>query len=118
MAHAGGARPSVEMAIKEGELWIGKAAQRVGVVSDVDLAVQRLLNGETIFCQQYGSLVTQVQRTVEQVLKKPGVVEAQDADELERHWPDLAQVPDGIDRFSHYPVTGTPEGVDVPPKSV
>lgn len=47
-----------------------RAAQRVGVVSDVDLAVQRLLQGERIFLQQYSPIVSQVQRTVQMALQK------------------------------------------------
>lgn len=70
MAHAGGVRPSVEMWIEDNRLMVGTAAQRLGVVGDVDLAVQRLLQGEKVYVQQYGSLVTQVQRTVEAVLRK------------------------------------------------
>ena len=70
MAHAGSAKPSIEMEIKGGELVIGSAAQRVGVVSDVDTAVQRLLCGERVFVQQYGNLVTQVQKTIEMELRK------------------------------------------------
>jgi len=68
MAHAGGVRPSVEMQVVDGALVIGAAAQRIGVVGDVDLAVQRLLQGEKVYVQQYGSTVTQVQRTVEMAL--------------------------------------------------
>lgn len=69
MAIAGGAKPSIEMEIKDGELWIGKAAMRQGAINDVDMAVQELLRGHKIFLQQYGSLCTQVQRTIEAVLK-------------------------------------------------
>lgn len=70
MAHAGGAKPSIEMWVEDGELRLGKAAQRVGVVSDVDLAVQRILQGERVYVQQYGPVVTQVQRTVQMALHK------------------------------------------------
>jgi hypothetical protein len=70
MAHAGGVRPSVEMWVEDSRLVVGTAAQRLGVVSDVDMAVQRLLQGEKVFVQTYGSLVTQVQRTVEMALNR------------------------------------------------
>jgi hypothetical protein len=33
--------------------------------------------------------------------------------ELARFWPSLEQVPEGVDRFSHLPVTGAPESVDI-----
>jgi hypothetical protein len=45
---------------------------RQGVVSDVDMAVQRLLQGERVFVQTYGALVTQVQRTVHMALGNTG----------------------------------------------
>lgn len=70
MAHAGGAKPSVEMQVIDGTLVVGTAAQRIGVVGDVDLAVQRLLQGEKVYVQQYGPTVTQVQRTVEMTLAR------------------------------------------------
>lgn len=69
MAVAGGANPSVEMHITDGALIVGTAAMRQGVVNDVDLAVQRLLQGEQVFVQQYGALVEQVQRTVAMTLQ-------------------------------------------------
>lgn len=68
MAIAGGAKPSIEMQVKDGQLIMGKAAYRQGVVSDVDLAIQRLMQGEIVFVQQYGSTVTAVQRTIEMTL--------------------------------------------------
>lgn len=69
MAIAGGAKPSIEMQIKDGQLIMGKAALRQSVVGDVDLAVQRLLQGETVFVQQYGATVTAVQKTLEMTLR-------------------------------------------------
>lgn len=72
MAHAGGVKPTIEMWVEDGELCLGKAGQRMNAVSDVDLAVQRLLQGEKVFVQQYGPIVTQVQRTVQMALQKAG----------------------------------------------
>lgn len=72
MAVAGGTKPSIEMWVKDGELRVGTTAQRFGVVSEVDLAVQRLLQGERVFVQNYGATVAQVQRTVQMTLRKAG----------------------------------------------
>ncbi len=69
MAVSGGAKPSIELQIIDGVLVVGKAAMRQGAVNNVDTAVQDLLKGKVVFLQQYGSLVTQVQRTIEAVLK-------------------------------------------------
>jgi hypothetical protein len=60
------------MWVEDSRLVVGTAAQRLGVVGDVDLAVQRLLQGEKVYVQQYGALVTQVQRTVEMALSNAG----------------------------------------------
>jgi hypothetical protein len=60
------------MWVEDSRLVVGTAAQRMGVVGDVDLAVQRLLQGEKVYVQQYGALVTQVQRTVEMALSNAG----------------------------------------------
>ncbi len=69
MAVSGSAKPSIELQIIDGALVIGKAAMRQGAVNNVDTAVQDLLKGKVVFLQQYGSLVTQVQRTIEAVLR-------------------------------------------------
>lgn len=70
MAISGGAKPSVEMVISDGALVVGNAAMRQGVVNDIDLAVQRLLQGEKVFVQQYGDLTERVRKSVEMALKK------------------------------------------------
>ncbi len=70
MAHAGGVKPSIEMWVEGGELHTGTSAQRVGVVSDIDLAVQRLLQGEKVFVQKYGDLTERVTKSVEMALQK------------------------------------------------
>ncbi len=70
MAVAGGAKPGIEMKVVDGALITGASAQRQGVVADVDLAVQRLLCGETVFVSVYGALHERVQRTVEATLTR------------------------------------------------
>lgn len=72
MAIAGGAKPSILMEIKDGVLHVGSVEQRQGVVNDVDTAVHRLLSGEVVFVQTFGSLVERVQKTVEATLKPRG----------------------------------------------
>lgn len=69
MAVAGSVKPSVQMQVINGELFIGRSAQRIGVVTSVDLAVHRLLDLEVVYVQSYGSLIEQVTRTVNAVLK-------------------------------------------------
>lgn len=63
-------KPSIEMRIKNGELVMGKAERREGIVTDADIAIQRLLQGETVYVQQYAPIVRAVQRTVEMTLQK------------------------------------------------
>jgi hypothetical protein len=62
------------MCIKDGALVIGRATLRQGVVNNVDIAVQDLLRGKIVFVQQYGNLVTQVQRTIEVTLRGAGTL--------------------------------------------
>ncbi len=69
MAIAGGAKPSVEMEVKDGLLVVGTSALRQGAVNNVDMAVQELLRGRKVFVQQYGDLTNQVKRTIEMALK-------------------------------------------------
>ena len=57
-------KPSIEMKIVGGELRMGKVERRVGIVEDVDVAIQRLLNGEVVFLHQYGPTVTTVQQKI------------------------------------------------------
>lgn len=68
MAVSGGAKPSIDMVVTNGALVVGSASMRQGVVNDVDLAVQRILQGETVFVQQYGDLPERVRRSVEMAL--------------------------------------------------
>ncbi len=70
MAISGGAKPSIQMQVKAGALHIGTAAMRQGVVSDVDNAVARLLAGEEVFVQQYGRIVDDVRRGVQEALQE------------------------------------------------
>lgn len=64
MAISGGAKPSVEMWIKDRKLIIGKAAMRQGVINNVAVAAHKLMNGERVFVQQFGTLVEQVTEAV------------------------------------------------------
>lgn len=68
MAHSGGARPCVPMQVVNGELVVGRPTQTTVAVNDVDLAVQRLACGETVYVQTYGDLVNRVTRTVQMML--------------------------------------------------
>jgi hypothetical protein len=65
MAISGGAKPSVEMQIIDGRLVTGSHAMRQGVVSDADIAFHRLIQGERVFVQAYGGLVTTVTKQVQ-----------------------------------------------------
>lgn len=64
MAVAGGAKPSVQMHIKDRKLIIGSAAMRQGVINSVAVATHKLMNGEIVFVQQFGNLVEQVTEAV------------------------------------------------------
>jgi len=64
MAVAGGAKPSVQMQVIEGQLVKGTLAMRQGVVSDADTAFHRLISGERVFVQAHGGLVSTVERQV------------------------------------------------------
>jgi hypothetical protein len=68
MAISGGAKPSVELQIIDGQLYVGPQAMRQGVVNDIDLAVQRLAQGERVYVQTYGDLPARVQRTINMML--------------------------------------------------
>lgn len=70
MAISGGAKPSVEMQVIDGALTVGSSTMRQGVVNDVDLAVQRLLQGQKVFVQKYGDLTDRVRHSVEMALEK------------------------------------------------
>lgn len=70
MAISGGAKPSVEMQVIDGALTVGSSTMRQGVVNDVELAVQRLLQGQKVFVQKYGDLTDRVRRSVEMALEK------------------------------------------------
>lgn len=61
--------PTVEMKIVKGELKIGKAMRHELCVMDADIAIHRLLEGETVYVLQSGPLVTAVQRTIGMALQ-------------------------------------------------
>lgn len=69
MAVAGGAKPSVEMQIVDNALVVGTHAMRQGVVSDSDIAFHRLLAGDKVFVQAYGSLPATVEKQVRYYLE-------------------------------------------------
>ena len=69
MAIAGGAAPSFEAQIVNGELKLERQTLRNGVVSDVDLALQRLMAGETIFLSARSDVVSAVSRTIAMVMR-------------------------------------------------
>lgn len=64
MAVAGGAKPCVSMQIVDGNLVIGPQEMTTVAVTDVDLAVQRLVCGEKVYVALYGGLPLRVERTV------------------------------------------------------
>lgn len=64
MAVAGQAKPSVEMQIVDDALVVGSHAMRQGVVNDSDIAFHRLLAGERVYVQAYGSLPATVEKQV------------------------------------------------------
>jgi hypothetical protein len=59
----------IETKIVDGELIFGGTGFSPCPVCNAEEAIERLLSGETIMLQQWGELVTQVQRTVESILK-------------------------------------------------
>ena len=69
MAIAGGAAPSFEARIVDGQLVTERQTLRIGVVSDVDLALQRLMAGETIFLSARSDVVSAVSRTIAMVMR-------------------------------------------------
>jgi hypothetical protein len=64
VAVAGNAKQSIEMAIIDGNLVIGRYAHRVGVIDNVDEAIQKLLDGHRVFVHAYGNKVDLVTKTV------------------------------------------------------
>lgn len=66
--YAGKDMPTVEMRIVNNELIVGKAERHTVYVNDVDIAIHRLLLGETVHVFQGAAIVSQVQRTVNMVL--------------------------------------------------
>lgn len=72
MAIAGGAKPSAQMQIVDGVLVTRRVALRQGVISDIDLIIHRLLNGETVYASTYGSIIEQVTRTIVATLARGG----------------------------------------------
>jgi hypothetical protein len=55
---------TVEMFIQDGELIVSKAVRKEACVRDFDLALQKLVDGETVYVLQYEPLVTKLQRTL------------------------------------------------------
>ena len=67
MAIAGSAAPSFEAKIVNGELKLERQTLRNGVITDVDIALQRLMAGETVFLSARSDIVSAVQRTLRMV---------------------------------------------------
>jgi hypothetical protein len=69
MAVAGGAKPSIGYQIIANELIVvDNQAMRQGVVSDIDIAVQRLSCGEKVYVSTYTPVHQGVLRTVQMML--------------------------------------------------
>lgn len=68
MAIAGGATQSFEMQVVNGTISRGKYGHRQGVETDVDEAVRKLLEGETVFVHAYDDKAKQVRERVEKAL--------------------------------------------------
>lgn len=64
MAISGGAKPSISMRLVDGTLHTGVYAMRQGAENDPAKAAKRILKGETVYVQVYGSLVEQVKAEV------------------------------------------------------
>lgn len=68
MAVSGNAKQSFDMKIIDGNLVVGKYAHRIGVVTDVDMAVQQLLDGKLVFVHAYANTIDLVTKTVRMAL--------------------------------------------------
>ena len=69
MAVSGGARPSIQMEIVDGVLVSKSAGMTQSPVRDIDLAIHRLLAGESVYVQAYMPVVDGIRKTIEAVLK-------------------------------------------------
>ncbi len=69
MAVAGGAKPSVMMRVEGNKLVSEDAGMRQGAINDIDLAIHRLLWGETVYVQSYMPILDGIRRTIEAALK-------------------------------------------------
>lgn len=70
MAIAGGAAPSYEARVMDGQLHLERQTLRQNVVSDIDMAIQELMQGKTIFLSARSDVVSGVRRTVEMASRR------------------------------------------------
>jgi hypothetical protein len=68
MAVSGGNKPCVRMEITDGVLVQHNPGMSTQAVDDVDLAVQRLFGGQTVYVAQYGGTHIKVEHKVAQTL--------------------------------------------------
>ena len=69
MPVAGSNRWTINAVIKDGKMeWVGKAYMSQIAVQDVDLAIQRLLNGETVPIHQYVPFMDRITKSVSMIL--------------------------------------------------
>lgn len=73
-------RPCIKMQIRDGALHYSqiKFLPRREAVTDLDIAIGRLINGEIVWVQQRANLCNSIQRTLETVLRQPAVEQAGD----------------------------------------
>lgn len=70
-----GFRPAIRTRIRDGVLVFDKILHRKDFVADVNIAVPDLLAGKTIWLVQFGPVVSQVQKTMEMVLRQAAITE-------------------------------------------
>ena len=69
MPVAGNNRWTINAVIKDGKMeWVGRAYMSQIAVQDVDLAIQRLLNGETVPIHQYAPFMDRITKSVSMIL--------------------------------------------------
>lgn len=73
-------RPCVRMQIRDGALYYSqiKFKSRREAVTDLEVAIGRLINGEVVWVQELARLTNSIQRTLEVALRQPAVEQAGD----------------------------------------
>ncbi len=69
MAVSGGAKPARLMRIEENKLVSEDAGMRQGTINNIDLAIHRLLAGESVYVQAYTPILDGIRKTIEVTLK-------------------------------------------------